>query len=40
VKKVSSAVEKVTKNFCQQKLTIGLDLSDRSSWYCSARRSG
>src|SRR5487761_1058557 len=32
--KVSTAVVKATKNFSQPKLTIGLDLGDRSSWYC------
>jgi hypothetical protein len=31
---VSTAAVKVTKNFSQQKLTIGLDLGDQSSWYC------
>jgi len=25
---------KQTKNFIEQRLTIGLDLGDRSSWYC------
>ncbi len=34
MKKVSTAVVKATKNFSQPKLTIGLDLGDRSSWYC------
>src|SRR5260370_941514 len=34
MKKVSSAGVKATKNFSQPKLTIGLDLGDRSSWYC------
>jgi hypothetical protein len=34
MKKVSTAAVKATKNFSQQKLTIGLDLGDRSSWYC------
>jgi len=33
-KKVSTAAAKATKNFSQPKLTIGLDLGDRSSWYC------
>ena len=31
---VVGSAAKVTKNFSQQKLTIGLDLGDRSSWYC------
>ena len=34
MKKTSTAAAKTTKNFSQQKLTIGLDLGDRSSWYC------
>jgi hypothetical protein len=34
MQKVSTAAVKATKNFSQQKLTIGLDLGDRSSWYC------
>jgi transposase len=34
MKKVSTAVVKETSNFAEQRLTIGLDLGDRSSWYC------
>ena len=34
MKKVSTVAVKATKNFSQLKLTIGLDLGDRSSWYC------
>jgi hypothetical protein len=34
MKKVSTAAAKQIRNFFQQKLTIGLDLGDRSSWYC------
>ena len=34
MKKVSTATVKATKNFSQPTLTIGLDLGDRSSWYC------
>jgi transposase len=34
MKKVSTVRAKQSKNFCGQKLTIGLDLGDRSSWYC------
>src|SRR5260370_7292855 len=34
MKKVSTTGVKATKNFSQPKLTIGLDLGDRSSWYC------
>src|ERR1700680_4591092 len=34
MKKISTAAAKATRNFSQPKLTIGLDLGDRSSWYC------
>jgi transposase len=34
MKKVSTAAAKQSRNFFPQKLTIGLDLGDRSSWYC------
>ena len=34
MKKVSTAAAKQTRNFQDQKLTIGLDLGDRTSWYC------
>ena len=34
MKKVSTVAAKQSKNFSEQKLTIGLDLGDRSSWYC------
>jgi transposase len=34
MKKISTAAVKQSKNFSQQKLTIGLDLGDRNSWYC------
>jgi transposase len=40
MKKVSTAAVKATKNFCQSKLTIGLDLGDRSSWYCLLDEAG
>jgi hypothetical protein len=32
MKKISTVAAKQTKNFREQKLTIGLDLGDRSSW--------
>jgi hypothetical protein len=32
--KIRTAGVKATKNFSQTKLTIGLDLGDRSSWHC------
>jgi transposase len=34
MKKVSTVAAKQTRNFSEQKLTIGLDLGDRSSYYC------
>ncbi len=34
MKKISTAAVRTTKDFSPQKLTIGLDLGDRSSWYC------
>src|SRR6201988_3159760 len=34
MKKVSTVAVKATQNFSESKLTIGLDLGDRSSWYC------
>jgi len=34
MKKISSVGAKQSRNFREQKLTIGLDLGDRSSWYC------
>ncbi len=34
MKKVSAVAATQSKNFREQKLTIGLDLVDRSSWYC------
>ncbi len=34
MKKVSTAVAKQSRKISQQKLTVGLDLGDRSSWYC------
>ena len=34
MKKISTAATKQNKNFSQPKLTIGLDLGDRSSWFC------
>ena len=34
MKKVSTRATKQIRNFGDEKLTIGLDLGDRSSWYC------
>src|SRR6202790_3027145 len=40
MKKISTAAAKQSKNFSQQKLTIGLDLGDRNSWYCVLDEAG
>ena len=45
MKKVSTVAAKQAKNFparsfSEQKLTVGLDLGDRSSWYCVIDDSG
>ena len=40
MKKVSTAAVKTRKNCSQPKLTIGLDLGDRNSWYCVLDESG
>ena len=40
MKKVSTIAAKQTNNFLVQKLTIGLDLGDRSSWYCVLDEAG
>ena len=40
MKKVSTAAAKQSKNISQQKLTIGLDLGDRNSWYCVVDEAG
>jgi transposase len=40
MKKVSSTAVREEKNFSEQKLTIGLDLGDRSSWYCVLDEAG
>jgi hypothetical protein len=40
MKKVSAVGAKQSKNDCEQKLTIGLDLGDRSSWYCVLDEAG
>jgi len=34
MKKVSTVVANESRDFSQPKLTIGLDLGDRSNWYC------
>src|SRR5689334_23820181 len=40
MKKVSTAVAHQGRNFSQQKLTMGLDLGDRNSWYCVLDEAG
>src|SRR5579863_5540417 len=40
MKKVSTAGVKQAKNFSEQELTIGLDLGNRSSWYCVLNEAG
>src|SRR5882757_3529161 len=40
MKKVSTAAVREAKNFSEQKLTIGLDLGDRSSCYCVLDETG
>ncbi len=40
MKKVSTTARKQSRNISQQKVTIGLDLGDRSSWYCLLDESG
>src|SRR5271167_511974 len=40
MKKISTVGTKQSKNFREQKLMIGLDLGDRSSWYCVLDESG
>jgi transposase len=40
MKKVSRAATGQSRNFSQQKLTIGLDLGDRNSWYCVLDEAG
>ena len=40
MKKVSTAATKQTNDFGERKLTIGLDLGDRSSWYCVLEETG
>jgi hypothetical protein len=37
MKKVSTVAVKQSRKISQQKLTVGLDLGDRSSWYEKAR---
>jgi transposase len=40
MKKVSTAATKQGRNISRQRLTIGLDLGDRNSWYCVVDEAG
>ena len=40
MKKTSTAVAKQSGKISQQKLTVGLDLDDRTSWYCVLDEAG
>jgi hypothetical protein len=40
MKKVSSVAAKPSQKISRQKLTVGLDLGDRNSWYCALDESG
>jgi transposase len=40
MKKVSTVAVSGSRNLSEQKLTIGLDLGDRTSWYCVLNESG
>ncbi len=40
MKKVSTEAAKQSRKFSEQKLTVGLDLGDRSSWYCVLDEAG
>ena len=40
MKKVSTVAAKVGRNISPQKLTVGLDLGDRNSWYCVVDERG
>ena len=40
MKKVSTVAARESRNISQQKLTVGLDLGDRHSWYCVLDEAG
>jgi transposase len=40
MKKISTVAVKQNRSFSEQKSTIGLDLGDRSSWYCVLDEAG
>jgi hypothetical protein len=40
MKKVSTEAAKASRKISEQKLTVGLDQGDRSSWYCVLDEAG
>ena len=40
MKKISTVAAKQSRKITEQKLTVGLDLGDRSSWYCVLDEAG
>jgi hypothetical protein len=40
MKKISTVAAKASRKISQPKLTVGLNLGDRSSWYCVLDESG
>jgi transposase len=40
MKKISTVTGKKIEKMASRKLTIGLDLGDRSSWYCVLNEAG
>jgi hypothetical protein len=40
MKKVSTVAAEQSRNFSEQKLTIGIDVGDRWSWYCVLEEAG
>jgi transposase len=40
MKKISTVAVRQNRNISEQKLTIGFDLGDRSSWYCVLDEAG
>jgi transposase len=40
MRKISTRAAKQSRNISQQRLTIGLDLGDRNSWYCVVDEAG
>jgi len=40
MKKISTVAVKQSRNISQPKLTVGLDVGDRNSWYCLVDEAG